>query len=116
MSGYSENTGYNQDQFWSSGQNQESSYSFDVPGNQFGQELNFQSFPESGSGQQNLYSGAPLYGSNPYLDPSSGSYGGELFTPSSKNYGGENGVDFDDEPPLLEGACQTLTLRYCGLL
>lgn len=39
MSGYTQGPGYNQDQFWSNNQHQEGSYSFEVPGGEFGQEL-----------------------------------------------------------------------------
>uniref|UniRef100_A0A8D8XYX6 Protein SGT1 homolog n=1 Tax=Cacopsylla melanoneura TaxID=428564 RepID=A0A8D8XYX6_9HEMI len=71
---------------------QDSSYSFDMP-EQYRSELNFQSFPNQG--QPNFGAGDPNLGyeHNPYLNPN---VPGGMGKP-------QEGGDFDDEPPLLEG-------------
>nr|CAD7440682.1 unnamed protein product [Timema bartmani] len=109
MSGYNQDPRYGgqPETYWGDQTQQASSINFDMSGNNFGQELDFQTFdaqpPPEGS-----YTGAPLYGSNPYLNPSGGvsGYHGDIFTPpaSSNAQPGfvEKGGEFEEEPPLLE--------------
>ncbi|CAG2065262.1 unnamed protein product [Timema podura] len=111
MSGYNQDPRYGgqPETYWGDQTQQASSINFDMSGNNFGQELDFQSFdaqpPPEGS-----YTGAPLYGSNPYLNPSGGvsGYHGDIFTPPSSSSAQpgfvEKGGEFEEEPPLLEGA------------
>nr|CAD7606903.1 unnamed protein product [Timema genevievae] len=110
MSGYNQDPRYGgqPETYWGDQTQQASSINFDMSGNNFGQELDFQSFdaqpPPEGS-----YTGAPLYGSNPYLNPSGGvsGYHGDIFTPPSSSNAQpgfvEKGGEFEEEPPLLEG-------------
>ncbi|XP_069686804.1 protein YIPF5-like isoform X2 [Periplaneta americana] len=110
MSGYGDRPSYSEhgDAYWGD-QAPQSSYNFDMTGNNFGQELNFQSFDASQPAEAS-YAGGPMYSSNPYLDPSAGvsGYHGDIFTPAAPtgsqagfgNSGSSN--DFEDEPPLLE--------------
>lgn len=110
MSGYGDRPSYpeHSDAYWGD-QAPQSSYNFDMSGNNFGQELNFQSFDAS-QPTEAAYAGGPMYSSNPYLDPSTGptGYHGDIFTPAAPaaaqggfgNSGPSN--DFEDEPPLLE--------------
>ncbi|XP_068085367.1 uncharacterized protein [Anabrus simplex] len=113
MSGYNERPYSEQgnENYWNDQATQgQSSYNFDMAGNQFGQELNFQSFESAQSGGSQ-YVGTPLYPSNPYLDPNVGSssYAGEIFTPAptaAQHSYGEGTSEFDQEPPLLEGKVQ----------
>lgn len=68
---------------------------------------NFQSF-DGAQPAEAPYHGTPLYGTNPYLNPSNSMppYHGEIFTPADSSlgkqeYGGPS--EFDQEPPLMEG-------------
>ncbi|XP_065223654.1 protein YIPF5-like [Planococcus citri] len=98
MAGYSNNPYRDQQHHWS----QDASYNFEVPPDQFGQELNFQNFAAEQS--QGQFMGSQMYDSNPYLNPaSSPAYQGNIFTPmdtAPEKYG--SGGEFDDEPPLME--------------
>nr|CAD7404118.1 unnamed protein product [Timema poppensis] len=109
MSGYNQDPRYGgqPETYWGDQMQQASSINFDMSGNNFGQELDFQSFdaqpPPEGS-----YAGAPLYGSNPYLNPSGNAsgYHGDIFTPPASGNAQpgfvEKGGEFEEEPPLLE--------------
>lgn len=109
MAGYNDRPAYPEgnDSYWSTDVTQ-ASYDFDVSG----QELNFQQFDHTQQTEASYAQQAPLYGSNPYLDPSaSQAYTGEIFNPatapiSQAAAGSHKGYtatsEFDDEPPLLE--------------
>ncbi|XP_063240876.1 uncharacterized protein LOC134541382 [Bacillus rossius redtenbacheri] len=77
-------SGYS-DPYWGEQPPQDPNYGFDMSGSNFGQELNFQSFDGQQPSEGSQYSGAPLYDSNPYLDPAGGSggYRGAIFTPQA---------------------------------
>lgn len=97
MAGFNDNYRLNVN-YWQQG---DASYNFDVPTDQFGQELNFQSFGEEPP--QNQYSSSQMYDSNPYLNPTNPpSFQGSIFTPSENVGQYSGGENFDDEPPLLE--------------
>ncbi|KAK4886552.1 hypothetical protein RN001_002823 [Aquatica leii] len=67
-----------------------------MPEQDFGNDLNFQSFETAPSQQY----GQSIYGENPYLNLSSGEYGqGSAYVSDSKGFSAN---EFDDEPPLLE--------------
>lgn len=110
MSGYGDRSAYPEhgDVYWGD-QAPQSTYNFDTTGNNFGQELNFQSFDASQSSEAS-YAGSSLYGANPYLDPAGvgSGYHGDIFTPSAPSadqpgFGnGGTSTEFEDEPPLLE--------------
>ncbi|XP_071454065.1 protein YIPF5 [Hetaerina americana] len=112
MAGYSDRPPYDgNDSYWSTEANQ-ASYNFDVTGGEFGQELDFQQFDHNQQNETPFVQQPPLYGSNPYLDPSASQvYSGEIFNPATapisheasgthKGYAATS--EFDDEPPLLE--------------
>lgn len=104
--------GYNN---WGGNPTANESYNFDMP-EQFGQELNFQSFETSQAQYENQ--GAPQqqqqqfqqpqqpYGQT-YLDPTMNSpYSGDIFNPAQAPLMDQKyestGNEFEDEPPLLE--------------
>ncbi|KAG8237042.1 hypothetical protein J437_LFUL017383 [Ladona fulva] len=116
MAGYNDRNDKNlypdiNDTYWSTEANQ-ASYTFDVTDSEFGQELSFQQFDHTQQPDSTYAKQPPLYGSNPYLDPSATQpYTGEIFNPAAatihqepagghKAYAGAS--EFDDEPPLLE--------------
>nr|CAD7425803.1 unnamed protein product [Timema monikensis] len=122
MSGYNQDPRYGgqPETYWGDQTQQASSINFDMSGNNFGQELDFQSFdaqpPPEGS-----YAGAPLYGSNPYLNPSGNvsRYHGDIFTPPASGNAQpgfvEKGGEFEEEPPLLEGKTDLMGFMYIHL-
>ncbi|KDR21398.1 hypothetical protein L798_03175 [Zootermopsis nevadensis] len=108
MSGNGDRSAYPEhgDAYWGAPQ---STYNFDMTGNNFGQELNFQTF-DAGQPTEASYAGGPLYSANPYMDPlgEPSAYHGGVFTPSASSdsqpgFGNAaSSSDFEDEPPLLE--------------
>ncbi|CAO1360416.1 unnamed protein product, partial [Diamesa tonsa] len=97
---------YESDPNYWSGQGQTQDFNFDMP-DQFGQELNFQSFENT----PNTAPVAPM----PYANVPPPQYGGSFFDPTTAMppanvYGQPNvaeqksytGNEYEDEPPLLE--------------
>jgi len=75
---------------------------FEVPVQDFGQELNFQSFETGAAASDNgQYPEQNIYGANPYLNPSSTGYSGSFYSPGPDQSFSTPG-EFEDEPPLLE--------------
>ncbi|KAF5293329.1 hypothetical protein FQR65_LT01632 [Abscondita terminalis] len=98
-------SGYTEQSYWDPNvpPQAQGEYNFDIPVQDFGNDLNFQSF-ESVPSQQYDQS---LYGQNPYLNPSGGEYGqGSTYLSDSK--GAYSSNEFDDEPPLLEDIKATI--------
>lgn len=90
MSGFT-----NQENYW--GQPHQGQYNFEPAGfGQPNQQFEFQSYSEQQSGDYTAYA------QKRYLDPTQGSYAGDMFTQDDFPKGINGFVDEEDEPPLLE--------------